>query len=108
MALHELNTEIGKIKQDFLLFKKEILIQMTNLEEKFNLKLDGYNAKFSKQNDLYEKKFDKLITQITHVNSMIINNVGINLFSSPLGRGPPKLRFHILVKGLLLKASSTG
>ena len=78
MSLTELNSEIGKIKQDLLLFKNDILKQMSNFEEIIKLKLGEYNTKYSKQNDLYEKKFVKLTTQITHANSMIINNVGNN------------------------------
>ena len=74
MDLSGLSTEIERIKQDLLLFKNEI----SNFEEKISLKLGEYNTKYSKQNDMYEKKFVKLTTQITHANSLIINNVGNN------------------------------
>jgi hypothetical protein len=72
-----LNTEIASIKQDILFFKNDMLKDIRKLEEKLNLKMTNQNLMSSEQYKAFEKKMDSITTQITEINSLLVNNTNL-------------------------------
>ena len=68
------NLEISEIKQDLYIFKKNILKNISTLEEKLNLKLSEQKITSTKQYNMFEKKIDLLSTNIIQVNSLLNDN----------------------------------
>ena len=72
-----LNPEIASIKQDILFFKNDMLKDIRKLEEKLNLKMTNQNLMSSEQYNAFEKKMDSITTQITEINSLLVNNTNL-------------------------------
>ena len=72
-----LNPEIASIKQDILFFKNDMLKDIRKLEEKLNLKITNQNLMSSEQYNAFEKKMDSITTQITEINSLLVNNTNL-------------------------------
>ena len=72
-----LNPEIASIKQDILFFKNDMLKDIRKLEEKLNLKMTNQNLMSSEQYNAFEKKLDSITTQITEINSLLVNNTNL-------------------------------
>ena len=72
-----LNPEIASIKQDILFFKNDMLKDIRKLEEKLNLKMTNQNLMSSEQYNAFEKKIDSITTQITEINSLLVNNTNL-------------------------------
>ena len=68
------NPEMIKINQDILFFKDEILGDLRKMEERLSIKITEQKVINSDQIDSLERKLKQLSTQITEVNSLVLDN----------------------------------
>jgi hypothetical protein len=54
-----------------------MLKDIRKLEEKLNLKMTNQNLMSSEQYNAFEKKMDSITTQITEINSLLVNNTNL-------------------------------
>ena len=66
-----------ELKQDLLFFKNDVLKDIRKMEEKLNLRITEQNLLVSVQNNEYDKKLERISSQINQTNSWLSDNLNV-------------------------------